>query len=486
MRIALAVAAVAAALVTVGPAAAFTPTDPDFAKQWYLAQDHAFDAWPDPPPPTLFSPVRVAIIDSGIDAGHPEFIGRILAGRSFVAGDWRNDVEGHGTFVAGMITADLDGQGIAGVGAEAPIQLLIAKVVRDDGTIPLAAESAAIRWAADSGARVINLSLGGVRDPRNLARDTFSQREADAVAYAYQRGAVLVAAVGNSDEAPATPWPWASYPAALPHVIGVSALAKNGTVPGFSNRDRIYNDLAAPGQDIFSTFPRDLTALRAGCTDQGYSDCGTDDYRHPEGTSFAAPQVTAAAAVLISLDPSLRPDQTASILEHTADDVNATNGCRQCPLLRDSFTGWGRLDIAKAIGALQGPLPPPDRYEANDDAGSHAHTVYGATGTLDATLDYYDDPVDVYRLWLRKGQRLTAHLSGEAGTSIALVLWKPGTVAINDLRSQRLRAAQSAKPGPDEQIAYRVLKTGWYFVEAKVTAPTQAAAQYELSFAKTR
>jgi hypothetical protein len=484
MRLALAVAA-AVALVAVAPAAAFTPTDPDFAKQWYLAQDHAFDAWPDPPAQTLFSPVRVAIIDSGIDAGHPEFVGRILAGRSFVAGDWRNDVEGHGTFVAGMITADLDGQGVAGVGAEAPIQLLIAKVVRDDGTIPLASEAAAIRWAADSGARVINLSLGGVRDPRNLARDTFSQAEADAVAYAYQKGAVLVAAVGNSDEAPATPWPWASYPAALPHVIGVSALAKNGSVPGFSNRDRIYNDIAAPGQDMFSTFPRDLTALRSTCTDQGYSDCGTEDYKHPEGTSFGAPQVTAAAAVLISLDPALRPDQTASILEHTADDVNASSGCKQCPLLRDSFTGWGRLDIAKAIGALQGPLPPPDRYESNDDAGLHAHTVYGSTGTLDATLDYYDDPVDVYRVMLRKGQRLNAHLSGTAGMSVALLLWKPGTVNINDLHSQGLRAAQSAKPGPIERIVYRVKKTGWYFLEAKVTAPTQQPAQYALSFAKT-
>jgi subtilisin family serine protease len=485
MKLALAVAA-ATALVAAAPANAYTPTDPGFAKQWYLVQDHAFDAWPDPPAPTLLAPVRVAIIDSGIDAGHPEFVGRILAGRSFVPGDWRTDVEGHGTFVAGLIAADADGQGIVGVASEAPVQLLIAKVVRDDGTIPLAAEAAAIRWAADSGARVINLSLGGVRDPRQLSRDTFSQAEADAVAYAYQKGAVLVAAIGNGDEAPATPWPYASYPASLPHVIGVSALTKTGGVPSFSNRDPIYNDISAPGQDIYSTFPRDLTAERPGCPDQGYSDCGTEDYRHPEGTSFAAPQVAAAAAVLISLDPALRPDQTSAILEHTADDVNATDGCKFCPLLRDEYTGWGRLDIAKAVGALQGPLPPADQYESNDDAGLHAHTVSGATGTLEATLDYYDDPVDVYRVHLEAGQRLSAHLTGSPGTNVALVLWKPGTRAINSLRSQKLRAAQSAKPGPDELLAYRVTKTGWYFVEAKVTAPTQGPAQYTLSFAKTR
>jgi subtilisin family serine protease len=473
-----------AALALAAPAAAFTPVDPGYAKQWYLPQDRAFDAWTDPPVPTLFQPVRVAIIDSGIDAGHQEFAGRIAVGKSFVGGDWRSDAQGHGTFVAGEIAANMDGQGLVGLASEAPVQLLIAKVVRDDGTIPLAAESAAIRWAADEGARVINLSLGGVRDPVVHTRDTFSQLEADAVAYAYQKGAVLVAAVGNGDEAPSTPWPYASYPAALPHVVGVSALTRTGSVPQFSNRDRIYNDVAAPGQDLVSTFPRDLTALRPTCTDQGYSDCGTDDYRRPEGTSFAAPQVTAAAALLISLDPALRPDQTAALVEHTADDVNASDGCSFCPLLRDAYTGWGRLDVAKAVATLAGPLPSSDRYESNDDAGMHAHTVYGTDGKLDATLDYYDDQVDVYRVRLRKGQRLSARLTGQTGTNIDLVLWKPGTEAVNDLRSQKLRAAQSAKPGSSEQLAYRARAAGWYFIEAKITSPVQGPTQYDLTFAK--
>jgi hypothetical protein len=478
------IGAALAALALAAPAAAFTPADAGYAKQWYLAQDHAFDAWPDPPAPTLFQPVKVAIVDSGIDAGHPEFTGRIAAARSFVGGDWRVDAQGHGTFIAGEIAANMDGQGIVGLAAEAPIQLLIAKVVRDDGTIPLAAESAAIRWAADEGARVINLSLGGPRDPKDRPKDTFSQPEADAVAYAYQKGAVIVAAVGNGDESPSTPWPYASYPAALPHVIGVSALTKSGSVPAFSNRDRVYNDIAAPGQEIFSTFPRDLTALRPTCQPQGYSDCGTDDYRRPEGTSFSTPQVAAAAALLISLDPALRPDQTAALIEHSADDVNAANGCSFCPLLRDPYTGWGRLDVAKAVAALAGPLPPADKYESNDDAGLHAHTVYGASGRLDATLDYYDDQIDVYRLLLRKGQRITTQLTGQVGTNVDLVLWKPGTQAVNDLRSQHLRAAQSAKPGSTEQLAYHATRTGWYFVEAKVTSPTQAPSPYELTFSK--
>ena len=93
--------------------------------------------------------------------------------------------------------------------------------MRPDGTISPVAEAKAIRWAADHGARVINLSLGGLRS-RNKSEDTYSAVEQDAIEYAYAKGAVLVAAVGNGDQAPKTPWDLASYPAALPHVIGVS------------------------------------------------------------------------------------------------------------------------------------------------------------------------------------------------------------------------------------------------------------------------
>ena len=201
--------------------------------------------------------------------------------KSFVGGNPLVDTEGHGTFVAGEIAANLDTQGIVGIAYTS--QLLIAKVVKPDGTIPLQAEAAAIRWAADQGARVINLSLGGVRDPLHLNRDTYSGIEASAVAYAYAKGALLVAAVGNGDEAFSQPWPYASYPAALPHVIGVSALTHSGNVPEFSNRDAIYNDISAPGVGIFSTFPLAMTGLRPTCTDQGYSDCGPDEYRDPGG-----------------------------------------------------------------------------------------------------------------------------------------------------------------------------------------------------------
>ena len=116
---------------------------------------------------------------------------------------------------------------------------------------------------------MINLSLGGLRDPRDPDRDTFSPLEAAAVAYAYGKGVVVVAAVGNAEQGATKPWPYASYPAALPHVLGVSALARDGSVPRFSNRDKIYNDIAAPGAGIISTMPLEMTAPFKECLDQG-------------------------------------------------------------------------------------------------------------------------------------------------------------------------------------------------------------------------
>ena len=174
------------------------------------------------------------------------------------------------------------------------------------------------------------------------------------------------------------PWPYASYPAALPHVLGVSALARNGSVPPFSNRDRIYNDIAAPGEGILSTFPLALTAEAKECAEQGYSSCGPDDFRKGEGTSFAAPQVSAAAAVLLSVRPRLRPEQVTALLTQTARDVNAATGCRACPLAARQAHRLGPARRRRPRSAAsRGPIPPPDRLEPNDDAGVRRHALWG-------------------------------------------------------------------------------------------------------------
>ena len=463
----------------------FVPDDPLAPKQWYLGAVHAFDFWPDQPP--ALGSVRVAVIDSGIDEGHPEFAGRIALAQSFVGGDV-TDRQGHGTFVAGIIAAETDNaEGIAGVAF--PAQLLIAKVVKSDGTISPAEEAKAIRWAADNGARVINLSLGGLRDPLQSTQDTYSEVEQSAISYAYSKGAVVVAAVGNADEAPKTPWEYASYPAALPHVIGVSALAPDGSVPAFSIRDKVYNDIAAPGVGIVSTLPRALTATRPTCTDQGYSICGPLEFRSADGTSYAAAQVSAAAALLIAMRPSLAPDQVAALLERSAADVSAATGCTRCELGRDRYSGWGRLDIAAALKSLSGPIPPRDRYEGNDQAGTHAFTLYGRSIGIRATLDYWDDNIDVYRVRLKRGQTVSVSLRGPAGTDSNLVLWKPGTQLVEapsigqQVSLQAWRVTQSARGGSNEHFLHRADLDGWYYVEVKLT--TQGQGQYRLRIVKS-
>jgi hypothetical protein len=455
------------------------PTDPFVSRQWYLTESGFYESWPTLP---AMERIPVAVIDSGVDAGHPELAGKIAAARSFVGGSARTDTLGHGTFVAGLIAAGVDnGIGIAGLAPSA--ELLVAKVVTPSHSIPVEAEARAIRWAVDHGARVINLSFGGVRDPLQPSRDSYSRLEADAVAYAVQNGAVVVAAVGNGDQSPVSPWPYASYPAALPHVLGVGAIDRSGVVPTFSNRDQVFDDLAAPGVEILSTFPRPLTARFPACSEQGYSSCGSDEYREAEGTSFAAPQVSAAAAVLLSLRPQLRPEQVTTILERTASDLSPATGCSVCRPGRDAASGWGHLDVAAAISALSAPPPSPDRYEPNDDAGAHAFRLRGRARQVHATVDYWDDQDDVYAIHLHKGQRLDVELSAVQSTAdLSLALWLPATQSIGDVRSQHLRVRLSDRPGGVDYVAYRARKTGSYFAQVRMSSPGRTG--YRLTIVK--
>jgi thermitase len=464
--------AVAAALVATTTAAAFTPTNTYYTKQWYLGQDNAFGAWPAPP---LLAPVKVAIVDSGVDCSLPDLQNQIAKVRSFVKGSACIDNQGHGTIVAGEIAGELNTAGVVGLAYSS--QLLVAKVVAPDGTIPLKAEAAGIRWAVDQGARVVNLSFGAVRDPNDLSLDAYSKVEAQAVAYAVRKGAVVVAAVGNSDEAYATPWPYASWPAALPHVIGVGALTKSGNVPDFSDQDPRFVDIAAPGVGIFSTFPKDLTAAQPACTEQGYTGCAIGDYNKPEGTSFAAPQVAAAAAVLFGVQPSLTASQVTRILERHTDDVNATNGCDQCPVGRDKYSGWGRLDVTKAVDFVNSgnPMPPSDRFEPNDRV-SQAHKLWGTRAAFDATLDYWDDPRDVYAVRLERGQRLHVRVAAR---------WSNAAVSLSVLAQRAGKGMTTARPGRTQRLSYRAPHTGWYDLLLQVPGHGGGGGRYSFQLTKS-
>jgi subtilisin family serine protease len=471
----------AAALVAPSVAAAFVNTEPLAPQQWYLESDNAWTFWPSQP--QLF-PVPVAVVDSGIDGSNPDLVGRVLAAKSFVGGSPYTDVQGHGTFVAGEIAANpTNGLGIAGLAFNA--RLLVAKVVTADGSVSLQGEVEAIRWAVAHGARVINLSLGGVRDPFDASIDTYSPLEQAAIDYAWARGVVVVAAVGNGPQAPRTPWRFADYPAALPHVIGVSAVRQDGSVPDYSNRDAVYNDLAAPGDNIVSTIPTPLIdATRPSCAGQPFSTCGPVEFRDAIGTSFAAPQVSAAAALLIGEDPRLRPEQVAFLLERSADDATAATGCSACVPGRDPLTGFGTLDVQAALSLLtSGSLPPADHYEPNDDAGPWSHALPPLPRTISATLDYWDDQVDVYRVRLAKGQRLYARLTPSATAHVVLTLWPPGTKRVESLGSPVSYLVRSGS-ARQARLAATAPTSGVYYLEAKLLTKSVSPVTYRLALTR--
>jgi len=148
------------------------------------------------------------------------------------------------------------------------------------------------------------------------------------------------------------------------------------------------------------------------------------------------------------------------------------------------LSGWGSLDVAAAVGALAGPLPPADAYESNDDAGPAAFTLWGADRRIEATLDFWDDHLDVYAVRLKAGQRLSVVVSGPEGTDTNLVLWRPGTTDVERLTPDLVtkRAAQSARPGARERLVYMARAGGWYYIEVRLS--TEGFGPYSLVLSK--
>lgn len=303
------------------------PNDPDYDdQQTYFDAVRASAAWSS----NHGSPdVRVAVVDSGIDLTHPDLAGKVVG--SYDASTGLADITdtvGHGTFVAGVAAAATDnGIGVAGAGYDT--SLLGVKVADASGTIAIDDEVAGIRWAADHGADIINLSLGGP-DPSKLERQ--------AITYAQTKGALVVAAAGNGR----TDHP--QYPAAYPGVLSVAATdPTTGGRPAFSSHGP-WVAVAAPGVDIYSTVPV------AGSTD--FPQRGL--YGRDDGTSFAAPLVAGEAALIESKNDALPAARVRRIV------VASAHGYRGLGL------GAGQVDFARALG-LTPPTTLPSAVAATGD-----------------------------------------------------------------------------------------------------------------------
>lgn len=256
--------------------------------------------------------VVIAVIDTGVAIGHEDLQSKIVSGYNFIDSNTQiQDDNGHGTFVASVAAAETNNsKGMAGICWKAKIMPLKAMNSKGDGDyLQLAL---AIRYAAEHGAKVINMSLGGKNDTPILK---------EACQQAVSKGCVLVASTGNDHAQVLFPAAYDDY------CLAVGATDANDQVALFSNFGPEV-DVVAPGVWMVGALfnPKDPTDLR--------------HYAYGDGTSYAAPVVSGAAALLLSYKPNLTPAQVMNLIRYTADDVNKTTYPG-----KDVYMGYGRINL---------------------------------------------------------------------------------------------------------------------------------------------
>jgi subtilisin family serine protease len=297
---------------------AAVPDDPERGRQWNL-DELAVDDLPDGTPDGAGT--VVAVLDTGVRATHPDLLGRVDCGigadfsvtSARSVGNGCTDPHGHGTHVAGVVSAVRDnGTGVAGLSAAT---IMPVRVLGADGSGMAARINAGIIWAVDHGADVINLSIVS---ERTTAYDK-------AIEYALDRGVVAVAAAGNNRATGNRP----QSPASTPGVVSVAASDELGLSSAFSYSGPTVS-VSAPGSDIWSTTPGGYAAM--------------------SGTSMAAPHVAAVVARYLSGHPGAPVAQVRDALRDTAEDLEQPG--------RDDNTGAGLVDVSELLTGVDPPDDP--------------------------------------------------------------------------------------------------------------------------------
>ncbi|MGH2380181.1 MAG: S8 family serine peptidase [Candidatus Limnocylindria bacterium] len=354
-----------------GAVAAVSVNDPKTAGQYSLDRMRVRDAWS---LETGGSGV-VAVLDTGVQANHRDLSGRVLPGYDFVNNDSNAaDDNGHGTWVAGIIAANTnDAYGIAGISWSDKI--LPVKIMTREGRGDTADLTSGIVWAANHGATVINMSVGGFPD---------SQHVRDAVNYAWNEGVVLVGAAGNNGRQENF------YPASFPNVVSVSATQVNDEFSHWSSYGPAV-DVSAPGASVQTT----------NCTVCPNSSWG--EHTYISGTSFATPNVAGVVALIRARYPSYTPAQVVSRLTGTVDDLGYAG--------HDYRYGRGRVNAYRALGgSVTAPGPSTgDTREPNNTLGSAKVIPLGSATR--PTIHPAGD-VDVFAVDVPRAGRLDVRVTG--------------------------------------------------------------------------
>ena len=250
--------------------------------------------------------VRVAVLDTGLDAEHPDVGGLAPAARSFVPGEGPDDVQGHGTHVAGTLCGPSDPDGVR-YGVAPGVELLVGKVLGDDGRGREGDVLAGIDWAVEQGCRVVSMSLGSRPVPGEHYSEVFEQVAAQLLAAS--PGVVLVAAAGNESARARGLVAPVGRPASSPSVLAVAAVDRVLRVADFSNASAGTEggqvDLAGPGVDVLSAWPL------------------PERYARHSGTSMATPHVSGVLALWLEARPGARAAEVVGELLRTARRLDA-------------------------------------------------------------------------------------------------------------------------------------------------------------------
>jgi thermitase len=331
--------------------------DPYLGSEWHLDKIGASAAWDF----THGAGVTIAVLDTGVDASHPDLSGRIVPGWNFYNNSSNTaDVKGHGTWVSGVAAAtNNNGLGIASVAGQARIMPI--RISDSSGVGYWSMIAQGITYAADHGARIANVSYDKL---------LMSSAIVSAANYMKSKGGLVVVAAGNSGAnenlTPST------------SMISVSATDSNDLKTSFSSYGS-YVSLAAPGINIYCTTPGG-----------GYSQC--------LGTSFASPVVAGTAALMMSVNPRLTGAQVESLLFSTAVDLGA-NG-------RDIYFGHGRVNAAAAVKAAVGTTLTADTQDPSVTI-SAPYANSSVSGIVPVNLSASDN-VGVTKVELRVNGALAA------------------------------------------------------------------------------